>query len=417
VSTEADVTDDAFIGADQLDAWMSSLATVPPWDELLAVAPDERARRGYADTLPEICQQPLFWSDSAWRGRLGLAAIRDVIRRHSDSPLTQVVLTGSGSSEYAAECVATVLQAHWNVPARSVPAALLLMYPSSYVTASGQQLVISFARSGDSPESTALVDLLLEKYPACRHVAITCNAAGKLATAYASDPRVEPVVLAPATNDRSLVMTSSFTNMVVAGQALAARPADGFADDVRDVAASARAIIRRHAVALARVARQPFRNICYLASGPQIGAAREAALKMMEMSGGAVTTIVETPLGLRHGPMAAMRADTVVVAGLPSSPRQRSYTLDVLREIKRKGLAGCRVVVGCDLPDDLTPEPDVAVSVARYDSEDNGLSAVLDVLVGQILAFFRCMAGGLHPDAPSPEGVITRVVPPFQIYR
>lgn len=411
------MTHDDYTGADQLERWMSTLATVPPWGELLAVDPDERARRGYADTLREICQQPLFWSDSAWRGRLGLAAIREFIRRGSDSSLKQVVLTGSGSSEYAAECVAAVLQDHWNVPARSVPAALLLMYPASYVTASGRQLVISFARSGDSPESTAVVELLLHKYRTCRHVAITCNAAGRLATAYASDQRVEPIVLDPATNDRSLVMTSSFTNMVVAGQALAALPADGYADDVRDVAGSARAIIQRHALALARVARQPFRNVCYLASGPQIGAAREAALKMMEMSGGAVTTIVETPLGLRHGPMAAMRADTLVVAGLPSSSRERNYTLDVLREIQRKRLAGWRVVLGCDLPDDLTSEPDVAVSVARYDSETNGLSAVLDVLVGQILAFFRCMAGGLHPDAPSPDGVITRVVPPFQIHR
>jgi len=417
MSTEADVPDEETITADQLESWMTTLASVPPWKDLLSVDAQERLRRGYGHTLREICQQPLLWFDSASRGFRGLQAIEDFLGRDGNTSLRQVVLTGSGSSEHAAACVAPVLQAHWDVPARAVPAALLLTHPSCYLTASGRQLVISFARSGDSPESTAVVDLLLDQYPACRHVIITCNATGKLATAYGSDARVRAIVLARETNDRSLVMTSSFTNMVVAGQALAVAPAHADLTDVRHAASAAGAILERHAAALADIARQPFRNICYLASGSQIGAAREAALKMMEMSGGAVSTIVETPLGLRHGPMASLGADTLVVAGLPSAQRQRSYTLDLLREIDRKHLAGCRVVVGNHIPDDVTRDPNVAVPLPHYDAEDNGLDAVLDVVVGQILAFFRCMAGGLRPDAPSPENVITRVVEPFPIYR
>jgi tagatose-6-phosphate ketose/aldose isomerase len=214
-------------------------------------------------------------------------------------------------------------------------------------------------------------------------------------------------------------MTSSFTNMAVAGQALAAtdgaQPA--FYVRLRLLAALAREILLRRSAELARVAAGRFRLACFLGAGAQLGAAREAALKMLEMSGGGVSTIVDTPLGLRHGPMAALRDDTLVVAGVPASRRARGYALDVLREIDRKRLAGSRVIIGDALPDDLLNEGDVGVVLAGYNELDDGLAAVLDVLVGQILAFFRCLAGGLRPDAPSPDAVISRVVPHFPLYR
>jgi tagatose-6-phosphate ketose/aldose isomerase len=404
----------------ELDAWVATLAAVPPWDALLAVNLDERVRRGYEDTLREICQQPLLWPDSAEQVLTHADAIRKLLCRLQDSSERPIVATGSGSSEYAAACVAPVLQERLGVFARAVPSGLLLTHRSSYVATADPPLVISFARSGDSPESTAALELLLDEYPDCPHLAITCNPHGRLATAYASDARLLPVVLDERTNDRSLVMTGSFTNMVVAGQALAAVARDGGASYRRDVdrlCAVGREILQRYAADLARIARTPFRAACFLGGGAQLGAAQESALKMLEMSGGVVTTMAETPLGLRHGPMAALRDDTLVVAGLPASRIARSYTLDVLREIGAKRLAASRVIVGDDLPADLLNPTDVAIDVRGYAALGDGLAAVVDVLVGQILAFFRCMSGGLRPDAPSPGGVITRVVPPFRIYR
>lgn len=398
---------------------MAQLATVAPWDALLAPAADERARLGYGDTLREILQQPLLWEDSAAKVFATARELQPFMRRDGDSAFRPLVLTGSGSSEYVGHCVAPVLQARLGVISRVVPAASFLTHADTCVTASDPPLVVSFARSGDSPESTAAVELLLEQFPACRHLAITCNDAGRLATAYPSDPRVMALVLDPRTNDRSLVMTSSFTNMVVAGQALAAleRGDAAYLEQVRRLAALARDILFRSAADLARVAARPFRAACFLGAGAQLGAAREAALKMLEMSGGAVSTVVETPLGLRHGPMAALRDDTLVVAGLAASRRARGYAVDVLREIERKGVAMSRVVVGDALPDGLLNESDVHVAVAGYGELEEGLAAVLDVLVGQILAFFRCMADGLRPDAPSPGGVIDRVVPQFPLHR
>ena len=401
-----------------LDAWLTTLATVPPWDELLAVDADERARRGYGDTLREICQQPLLWSDSADRVFARADAIRRHMQRERDSSPRPIVGTGSGSSEYAAACVAPVLQEGLGTVARAVASGAILTYPAAYLTKSDPSLVISFARSGESPESAAVLELLLREYPEARHLALTCNANGRLATTYASDPRVLPLVLDPRTNDRSLVMTSSFTNMVVAGQALAAfddegayrRRVDALCDVARDV-------LQRHASGLAAFARTQFTTACFLGAGAHFGAAREAALKTLEMSAGEVSTLVETPLGLRHGPLAALRDETLVVVSLPVSRTARAYVMDVLSEVGAKRPSAPRLIIGDALPQNLLTAHDIQLDLPGYSDLGDGLSAVITVLVGQVLAFFRCMAGGLRPDAPSPAGVISRVVPQFQIHR
>ena len=107
------------------------------------------------------------------------------------------------------------------MPVQTVASGSILTHPDQIVPRDQPCLVVSFARSGDSPESCAALDLLLERRPDCHHLIITCNGRGRLATSYLDDPRVLHIVLDDRTCDRSLVMTSSFTNMVLAGRMLA----------------------------------------------------------------------------------------------------------------------------------------------------------------------------------------------------
>jgi D-galactosamine 6-phosphate deaminase/isomerase len=379
---------------------------------------EERAADGYADTVREIAQQPDTWEQTAADvvGRADdLAAF---LARESGEVCRPIVLTGSGSSLYVAECVAPALQARLGVLARPIPAGMLLTDIAGCLNAGEPSLVVSFARSGDSPESAAARDLVLERFPLCRHLTITCNARGRLATGHDHDPRVMTVVLDPRTNDRSLVMTSSFTNMLVAGLLLGSLDdRSAYRRSIAAAASVARELLAQHVPELARVARCPFRSACFLGTGPRLGAAREAALKMLEMSGGDLGTIAETPLGLRHGPMAAIRDDTLVVAGMPSSSLARGYAIDVLREIRHKRPAAPLVVVGETLPADLLADGDAAIALAGLGGLDDGVASAIDVVAGQILALFRCVAAGLRPDGPSPDGIINRVVPEFRIYR
>ena len=257
--------------------------------------------------------------------------------------------TGSGSSIYAAECAAPALQRALGVPVTAVPAGLILTHPDTCLPPSGRFLVVSLARSGNSPESRAVVDWLLESRPEARHLLITCNREGALATSYAGRPEVRRIVLDEKTNDRSLVMTSSFTNLVLAGLALAGA-APAARARARGAGASGRGLLRERTDALAGVARSGFGSVVYLGSGCRLGSAREAALKMLEMNGGDVWTYAESYLGLRHGPMSAIRADTLVVAFLSSDPMVRAYERDLLSELDRKSLGAHRVVVGDGVP-------------------------------------------------------------------
>src|SRR5262249_50284315 len=149
--------------------------------------------------------------------------------------------------------------------------------------------------------------------PGCRHLLITCNSDGRLTTTHAEHDDVLPLVLDDRTCDRSLVMTSSFTNMLVAGHVLAALDdTDGYTETVARLAAAGRQVLDRSSL-LASAARADFRSVVFLGSGSRYGAAREAALKMLEMTDGRIGALAETYMGLRHGPMCAVHDDTLVV--------------------------------------------------------------------------------------------------------
>jgi tagatose-6-phosphate ketose/aldose isomerase len=155
----------------------------------------------------------------------------------------------------------------------------------------------------------------------------------------------------------------------------------------------------------------------YLGSGGRYGSAREAALKMLEMTSGRVMSFAETYLGLRHGPMAAVDEESLIVCFLSSDEVVRAYEADLVRELNRKSLGARKVVVGADVPGDLVSAGDLVIDVPGLETVDDDDATLLDVLVGQTLAFFRCMATGLRPDSPSDDGVISRVVESFEIHR
>jgi D-galactosamine 6-phosphate deaminase/isomerase len=41
---------------------------------------------------------------------------------------------------------------------------------------------------------------------------------------------------------------------------------------------------------------------------------------------------------------------------------------------------------------------------------------LIDVIVAQLLGFFRCLREGLRPDSPSESGIINRVVQSFTLH-
>jgi tagatose-6-phosphate ketose/aldose isomerase len=393
---------------------LESLRETKELGALAGVPRAEQLARGYGHTLEEIAHQPLVWPETSSR----------IVQRSHDltaclAGVEAIVVTGSGSSHYASECIAPALHARLGLPVSAAPAGTILTHPESCLPPSDSFLLVSVARSGNSPESRAVVDWLLETRPGVRHLFVTCNRDGALATSYAGVQGARSVVLPDETNDKSLVMTSSFTSLVLAGLGLGVLDAlDAYEARARALSQVATDILARRSDALAEVARSGFRSAVFLGSGCRLGAAREAALKMMEMNAGKVATLAESFLGLRHGPMSMVLSDTLVVASLSSEPVARAYEMDLLRELRRKSIGGPRVIVGAGIPPEVEIGPDdVVVDVGAETLLGDEDLSLIDVLVGQLLAFFHCLEAGFRPDSPSDDAIITRVVSEFEIHR
>lgn len=372
----------------------------------------EQTQGGYFHTLKEICQQPWTWLATCER----MIALREPLFAYLQG-VKSLVFTGSGSSEYAGDCVRFPLQNEMGLNVESVSGGHLLIHGAKALPKGTPGLLVSLARSGNSPESTGAVKILLESEPAYRHLIVTCNEAGSLARTWREHPQVLVAALPPETNDESLVMTSSFTNLTLAARFLGmlGRPEE-YRRLCSALSQSCRDLLATHFDVLSRIATSEFQRAVFLGSGTRFSAAREASLKMLEMTSGRVMTLSESFLGLRHGPMSFVHEDTLVVCQLSSDAKTRAYELDLLAELDRKKLGLGKVIIGDDVPESVVRSGDEVIHCRELGEVGDDDGATLFVVVAQLLAFFRCLEEGLRPDSPSEDGVISRVVESFPLH-
>jgi tagatose-6-phosphate ketose/aldose isomerase len=392
-----------------------------PLRVLLDLPEQEKSERGLEHTPREIWQQPATWRTTYERCRDRRADLTEVLRsagigRGTASPT--VYLIGAGTSDYTGRALAPLLRQRWGCDAWPLPSTTLLTDFEDFHRAGREYLWISFSRSGDSPEGVALLERALERQRTIRHVVITCNPQGRMAQLCARHPeRMLAIVLDEAVNDRGLAMTSSFTNMLLAGQCVAhLDELEKFADVVEHLASTGGQFLPAAAEVAASITTLGCSRVCFVGSGALRAVADECALKVVELSAGKVTTLAETPLGLRHGPMSSVDGQTVFVAFLSSEARRRGYELDLLQEIDRKRLGRVRAVVTVQGIDDVSPLVDYCLPLDCPADFPDQYRPVLDVMFGQLVGLFASMRSGLKPDQPSPSGTITRVVQPIKLY-
>jgi len=393
--------------------WLTSIAGASKEvAALLDRSDDEQRTAGYFHTLREILQQPATWLET---GAL-MTPLAEELQSVIEGVRT-LVLTGSGSSQYAAECIRLALQSSLKIPVQTLGGGALLTHEGREIGPARPGLLLSLGRSGDSPESVGAISVILASEPEIRHLVVTCNAEGRLTKTYADNPRVKVILLAEQTNDCSLVMTSSFTNMVLAAAFLGMLNApDQYMKLVEGLSRKAEDLLRTHIDTLAALSRRKFARAIFLASGAGLGAARESALKMLEMTAGGVWATSESYLALRHGPMSAVHPDTLIVCFLSSDPLVRAYECDLIRELNDKQLGMAKLIFGESIPAGLAQSQDVVIECDGLGELGDENAPVLDVILGQLLAFFRCLKEGLKPDSPSAGGVISRVVQEFRLH-
>ena len=346
----------------------------------------------------EIAQQPELWPTTL--ERVSQFAFPD------DTANLPVIFGGAGTSAYAASAIAEA----WP-QARAIPTTDLLIQSAQEIELSIPQLrrggfLVSLARSGDSPESVAVVEKFQKCFPSVRHLAIVCNPEGRLAHMRG----VDVILLDPRTNDRSLAMTASFSNLALAGLALKHR---------EQLLQHLPAICRRVEQALpelndlvSEVARHCDTRIVILTSSMQ-ALAKEVALKIIELTDGRIMAMPETFLGFRHGALGFLRADTPILCFLSSDPQKRLYEQDLLENLRGKGL-GRFIVIGDHAS--ASRERDWFIPAVAPFLPD-WLRTPFEIPIAQLLAYHLSLNSDVNPDNPSPAGTITRVVRPFRIHQ
>jgi D-galactosamine 6-phosphate deaminase/isomerase len=390
--------------------------------ELLHLGEVEKRRRGLEFVPREIAQQPVTWRDTfrvctKMHGALEeLLSSAGIAERREDADPPLVVFTGAGTSAYVGTCVEALFRKKWECETRALPSTDLVSHERDFLTRGRKYFFVSFSRSGMSPEGVAVVGRLARDFPLARHLVVTCNAEGLLAHEFAKHPRVLCLVLDDAVNDRALAMTSSFSNMIVAAQYVASMhdPA-AYGEIVEEMSESAEKYFERSAVLAEQLAAGGSTRVCFLGSGALHGVARESALKVLEMTAGRVPTVAESFLGIRHGPLAFIDRETLVVGYLSGDKRRRAFELDLLDELRRKKLAQSIVVVSRGDDEKARALADHSVVLHADDLPDD-YRPPLDVAFGQLLGLFLSIRAGLLPDAPSANGAISRVVSGVRIH-
>ncbi|MGS2722605.1 SIS domain-containing protein [Porticoccus sp. GXU_MW_L64] len=349
-------------------------------------------------TAREITQQPQKWREASGN----IAARREQIDSFIQPLLAtaglRIILTGAGTSAFVGDSLAPWLRKHTNQRVEAIATTDIVAAPDQYLQAHVPTLLVSFARSGDSPESVAAVKLATQLVENCYHLVITCNPDGYLAKASQNDERIFCLLMPEGTNDKSFAMTSSFTSMLFSCATV-------FVPDHSQLQAAAEAteaLLEQQQGAISELARKDIDRLVVLGAGNLLGIAREASLKCLELTAGKMMVAFDSPLGFRHGPKSMVNEKSLIVVMHSSEAYVGRYDRDLHNELLRDKKT--------DHVIELSPS-----TLAAQGLTDLGLS-LLYIAWCQTYAFYRAWHMGIGADNPCPTGEVNRVVRGVEIY-
>lgn len=376
-----------------------------------AIFIDAPSTYGAEATSREILQQPEVWLVAAKNVELQRSRLDAFLRPLLARPELRIILTGAGTSAFAGEVAAPMLARLIDHRVEAIATTDIVSNPHEYLAEDLPTLLVSFARSGNSPESSAATRLADEVLNEVYHLVLTCDRNGRLFADHQGRADSLSVLMPEPANDEGFAMTSSFTSMLLS--ALLILGGDAW-ESVKSLSASAAATLSGRRGRIEELAARDIERVVFLGSGPLTGLARESALKLLELTAGAVVAYHDSSLGFRHGPKSVLNDRTLVVAYVSADPYTRQYDLDIIAELRSVVSPGNLVVVAAT---PLPPESsDLLIAFPWLDGLDDALIAVAFVLVAQVLALALSLKLGLTPDNPFPSGVVNRVVQGVRIH-
>lgn len=384
--------------------------------EYLNINSEDLKRDGGLYTASEIAGQPELWEKTFTRIAEEKKHISDFINEALKEKSPYIILTGAGTSAFIGEALAGLFQKKSGAVCRAVATTDIITHPENYFIRSKSTLLVSFARSGDSPESVQAAVLARQYCDNIYELNITCNKEGALAKRI-TEKNSYVFLLPEETNDKSLAMTSSFTSMLLAGVLIAnIDETDQMKPAVSRICEMGNYILKEYVSGLKKIAEMDFERMVFLGSGPLFGVAHESHLKVQELSNGEIICKYDSFLGFRHGPKAVVNDSTVVVYLLSNNSYANLYELDLIRSVNSTAAGEKSVAIGNDY-DDKEFRFDLAVRFpGNLNDIPEELLSVFYVLPAQIIGFYKSLKLGLSPDNPSKSGSISRVVQGVKIY-
>ena len=365
------------------------------------------------NTAKEIIQQPDTWRESVKNLIKNKIEIKSFIDSFLSKKEFRIILTGAGTSAFAGEVCEPYLTSLLNKRVEAIATTDLVASPKSYFIKDIPTLLVSFARSGNSPESVHAVNLASQLVDDLYQIVITCNENGKLAKNTVNDEKSLLLLMPPQTNDLGFAMTSSFTTMVLNAMAVFnIDNIENFSSDVDKLSNSVNDFIENNIEKVTSLANEDFERIVYLGSSTSKGIARESALKVLELTAGKVNASYDTPLGFRHGPKSVVDDETVSVIYISNDEYTRKYDLDLAKEMLAHKKNDKVVIVGDNIEEDILNKADYVFNVENinYTVENEVLLPLQQIIFGQMLSLLKSVNLGITPDNPCPTGEVNRVV-------
>jgi len=366
-------------------------------------------------TESEILSQPELWLKLYHEYQLVEKELKIYLNQLLDNNDIRIILTGAGSSAFIGDVLLGVFGSRFKNPVNAVPTTDLVTHPELYFNKHNKYLLVSFARSGNSPESSQAIILSEELSQSVSHLIITCNSHSELIETVSLKNKFI-FLLPPEANDKGLAMTASFTSMLLAGIMISRINQDDDLDEqIGLLYKYGTRVLNTYSNDIQKAASLYFKRAVFLGSGMLKGIARESQLKLQELTDGKVICKYDSFMGFRHGPKAVIDEDTLLIYLFTNNQYANLYEKDLVTAIANSGKNLFSIGV---MENNINlPKIDLKILLSENGKKiHEDFLTVVSVLPAQLLGFYKSVNLGLNPDSPSESGMIHRVVQGVNIY-
>ncbi|EGO88900.1 SIS domain-containing protein [Clostridium botulinum C] len=371
-----------------------------------------KERNGYI-TAKEICNQPKLWKKTYEIISSQKEKLKDFMDNFVKKSNAKVVITGAGSSAFVGNSVVNYLNSKEDVKIEAIATTDIVSHPQYYFKKDQPTLLISCARSGNSPESTAAVTLAEKFVDDIYHLVITCNPEGKLALHVKGNDENFLLLMPEQSNDKGFAMTGSFSTMLLSCLLIFnIDELDVIGNQIEIISKQGEKVLNDNVDLMKKIVGENFNRTVYLGAANSFGLAKESALKVLELTAGKIATLYDTPLGFRHGPKSIINDETLIVIFFSNDTYARAYEYDLLKEIYSQN-GNHKVLAMSDYYDEtIKNNCHYFININKEEQEylDDSFLVFDYLLNSQMYAFINSMELGIGPDNPCPTGEVNRVV-------